>query len=80
MQLGTGKTWGQWASDKTGLPEWFSEFTNPGTIVGGGIGGRKGFKWSKSVQNNLNYSLARGKWYAPIEYAIAHNPIGRRGI
>ena len=80
MQLGTGKTWAQWMNDKTGLPEWFSEFTNPGTIAGGGIGGRKGFKWDKSVQNNLNYSLARRKWYAPIEYAIAHNPIGRRGI
>lgn len=76
MQLGTGKTWAQWMNDKTGLPEWFTEFTNPGAIIGGG----KGFKWGKSAQNNLNYSLARKTWYAPIEYTIAHNPIGKRGI
>lgn len=35
MQLGTGKTWGQWASDKTGLPEWLADFTNPGMLAGG---------------------------------------------
>lgn len=39
MQLSTGKNWGEWMSDKTGLPEWFSEYTNPGTIIGGSLAG-----------------------------------------
>lgn len=81
MQLGTGKTWGEWMSDKTGLPEWFSEFTNPGTIVGGAVGGYKGYKFDESFTRPLiDYTKNRGTFYAPAEYIVAHTPVGRRAI
>lgn len=53
MQLGTGKTWGEWMSDKTGLPEWFSEFTNPGGLIGAGLG-TKMVKPTLSGYNKIN--------------------------
>lgn len=54
MRLGTGKTWGEWMSDKTGLPEWVTEFTNPGTVVGG-IGGIRGagYKLNTSLRTPI---------------------------
>lgn len=42
MQKATGQTWGQWMNNKTGLPEWFSEFTNPGALIGGWKGAKLG--------------------------------------
>jgi len=58
MQLGTGKTWGEWMSDKTGLPEWFSEYTNPGAIVGGTAAGL-GYSKLASAYTNPNSLLNR---------------------
>lgn len=58
MQLGTGKNWGKWMSDKTGLPEWFSEFTNPGAIVGG-ISTGLGYSKLANAYTNPNSLLNR---------------------
>lgn len=59
MQFGTGKTWGEWMSDKTGLPEWFSEYTNPGAIVGGTAAAGLGYSKLASAYTNPNSLLNR---------------------
>lgn len=51
-----GNTWAQNMSNWTGLPEWVTEITNPGGLIGGITGGLSG-DYFNGVQNRLNYML-----------------------